>query len=284
MIFTVLSIVGFEVSTVVHKRKNLTTLESIGNRTLMEVEVLREKKNWVKVDSGKLVPGDRLRLKAKQGGLIVPCDCVIVSGSAVVNEASLTGESVPQMKSPVTEEDDKSRALDINGADRVHLLYSGTTLLQVTSDSVGFEGDSAVREGVCEVTVARTGAESSHGELLKMIEASQQEVTGDKRDTFLVLCILLVCAVCASGYVVYERLSGTGNEKIMQMSTYKLILRCVMIVTSVVPPELPMQMALAVNSALLTLQKAAIICTEPSKVPVAGIVTHCLFDKTGTLT
>lgn len=31
----------------------------------------------------------------------MPCDCMLVHGSAVLNEATLTGESVPQMKEGV---------------------------------------------------------------------------------------------------------------------------------------------------------------------------------------
>ena len=45
-----------------------------------------------------------------------------------------------------------------------------------------------------------------------------------------------------------------------------------------------MQMALAVNTALMALIKKGIFCTEPHRVPGAGRVTHCLFDKTGTIT
>jgi hypothetical protein len=44
---------------------------------------------------------------------------------------------------------------------------------------------------------------------------------------------------------------------------------------SVVPSDLPMQLALAVNASLMQLMKRAVFCTEPFRVPMAGKVCFC---------
>lgn len=237
---------------------------------------------------------------------IVPCDCLLLRGSAVVNEASLTGESVPQMKEAIvfdsTSSTNNEEKLDMSGANRVNTLFSGSSLVTVdvrnvstrnktesTTDLMAVaasthETSSAFAhippppDGGALAYVLRTGFGSSQGNLLQMIEFSQQTVTGDSRETGMALLMLFVFALMASGYVLKEGLRK--KEK----TTHEILLKCVIIITSVVPRQFPMQMAMAVNMALMSLSKAGIFCTEPYRVPLAGKVSHCLFDKTGTLT
>lgn len=111
-----------------------------------------------------------------------------------------------------------------------------------------------------------------------MIEGSQEKVKGHERETGLLLLLLFFFALASSGYVLYH---SYGKEN---RSQYELLLHCILIITSVIPPELPMQMALAVNNSLMTLMKMQVFCTEPYRVPIAGKLDACLFDKTGTLT
>jgi len=81
--------------------------------------------------------------KRKQPTQSIPADCLMLSGSAIVNEASLTGESVPQMKegiSAVASDATTSTAprLDIDGVHRIHTLFSGTQIVAVEGVSHSF--------------------------------------------------------------------------------------------------------------------------------------------------
>lgn len=94
---------------------------------------------------------------------------------------------------------------------------------------------------------------------------STDRVSANNLESFLFIGFLLIFAIAASWYVWVKgeyiiALKGLGCSDTLpgierDLKKSKLLLDCVMIVTSVVPPELPMELSLAVNASLVALQK-----------------------------
>ena len=281
-LFSAANLLMFEAATAFSRIKNIRTLRGMG-ATPTRIVAFRDGR-WEVRSSEELVPGDIISVARPPGAgdTPIPCDCLVLRGSAVVNEASLTGESVPQMKDSLSGETvagDPAAPLDINGEHKVNVLYSGTMLMQQSQgESEQAHGLPATPDGGCLCYVLQTGFSSTQGKLMRMMEFSSEQVTGDTWETLVLLFILFVFACVASGNVF---VMGMKDGK---RSQYELVLRCILILTSVVPPELPMQTAMAVNTALIALMRASVFCTEPFRVPISGKVDTTLFDKTGTLT
>ena len=224
----------------------------------------------------------------------VPCDALLVRGCCIINEAMLTGESVPQLKESLNFADDKEKGVVELGIESTvdaiwkrHTLFGGTVLLQHKEEeqvppspisNINTIVVPSPPDNGCVAVAIRTAFGTSQGGLMRKILFATERVNVNSHETIMFIGVLVVFALVASAAVLHWGLQDLDRNR------FKLVLHCIMIITSVVPPELPMELSLAVTHSLAALSKGLVFCTEPFRIPLAGKLDVLCFDKTGTLT
>ena len=272
-LFNLFMIISMEAAAVFQRLTALKEFRTMGIKPYT-INVFRNKK-WVALQTNELLPMDLVSITRTAEESAIPCDLILLDGSAIVNEAMLSGESTPLLKESIKLRPSEDN-LQLDGVDKIAVLHGGTKALQVTPP--GHKSDiPPPPDGGALAIVTKTGFETSQGSLVRVMIYSAERVSVDNKEALMFILFLLIFAVIASWYVWVE---GTKMGRIQS----KLILDCILIITSVVPPELPMELTMAVNSSLAALAKFYVYCTEPFRIPFAGRIDVCCFDKTGTLT
>ncbi|CDF90956.1 probable cation-transporting ATPase 1 [Zygosaccharomyces bailii ISA1307] len=272
-LFNMFTIVSMEAASVFQRLVTLKEFRTMGVKPF-PIYVYRDNK-WTSIESDKLLPMDIVSVTRTAEDSAVPCDMLLLDGSCIVNEAMLSGESTPLLKESIKLRP-KDESLQVNGLDKNSVLHGGTKILQVTPPETQSHLQPSPDKG-SPALVTKTGFETSQGSLVRVMIYSAERVGVDNREALFFILFLLIFAIVASWYVWVE---GSKMGRIQS----KLILDCVLIITSVVPPELPIELTMAVNSSLAALSKFYVYCTEPFRIPFAGRIDVCCFDKTGTLT
>nr|XP_019608643.1 PREDICTED: probable cation-transporting ATPase 13A2 isoform X2 [Rhinolophus sinicus] len=211
-------------------------------------------KEWV--DSSELVPGDCLMLP-QEGGLM-PCDAALVAGECMVNESSLTGESIPVLKTALLE----GPVPYCPETHRRHTLFCGTLILQARA----FVGPHVL------AVVTRTGFCTAKGGLVSSILHPRPINFKFYKHSMKFVAALSVLALLGTIYSIFilHRNRVPVNE---------IVIRALDLVTVVVPPALPAAMTVCTLYAQSRLRSQGVFCIHPLRINLGGKLRLVCFDK-----
>ncbi|VDL91021.1 unnamed protein product [Schistocephalus solidus] len=234
------------------------------------VSVCREidgKSEFVSVDSTVLVPGDVIEIPRE--GTLMYCDALLLRGNCIVNESTLTGESVPVTKIPYVAANTaggKALQFEVKSASK-SMLFCGTSVIQTRN----FADQSVI------AVVVRTGFRTAKGEMVRAILFPKPMRFKFNQDVAKFVGALSVLAIIGFGLSVYLLLRNGETADVIVKRAFDLI-------TIVVPPALPVAMTVGIVFAQGRLKKRQIFCMNPSAINACGAINVACFDKTGTIT
>jgi len=233
---------------VVQQRRAESALEAVKKLSNPTSKVLRDGKVQV-IPSREVVPGDVLILEA---GDKVSCDGILVEVyGLMVDESTLTGESVPVTKTP-----------SIGGAPSdENMIFMGT----------------AVTKGRAKVLVTSTGVNTKLGQIATKIKEVKKdrtplEVQLDVLGRVLGFIFVLVCAVI----LIMGLIRGIPFQE--------MFLTSISLAVAAIPEGLPAVVTIVLALGVAEMARRRAVVRNLPAVETLGSVTVICTDKTGTLT
>lgn len=233
---------------------------------LETVVVYRRKGNEIQkntISSEELVPGDIFEVKQHKQ---LPCDAILIEGQCLIDEAALTGESVPMIKTQLP-----ATNADFSESEKGHILFSGTTC--ITSEKIEDPSQPAV------AMVYQTGFNTTKGLLIRAIMFNNPGKYQFEKDGNRFLLYLIGMSICF--IIAYYIIAYSAEEK---PPFGEVALPSVDITLTMVPPGLTVCLTLGIQYAQARLGLRKISVLKGRLINAAGRMNVCLFDKTGTLT
>ena len=239
---------------VVQENKAENAMEALKNMNKAFSKVLRDGE-WKHLASEELVPGDIVKLEA---GDIVPADMrLLTSASLKIEEAALTGESVPAEKDA-----EKTVAADAPLGDRADMAYSGGTVAYGRGTGV----------------VTHTGMKTEVGKIATMLTDGSQQTSPLQKQLGKTakLLSILVLAIAAVIFIVQ---AVREPENIMEA-----FMTAVAIAVAAIPEGLPAVVTIVLAIGVQRMSKRNAIVKNLPSVETLGCCEVICSDKTGTLT
>uniref|UniRef100_A0A8C0GEY7 Polyamine-transporting ATPase 13A3 n=1 Tax=Chelonoidis abingdonii TaxID=106734 RepID=A0A8C0GEY7_CHEAB len=265
----IMSVISVVSSLYTIRKQYIMLHDMVAAHSIVRVSVSRANQEIEEILSTDLVPGDIMVIPSN--GTIMPCDAVLVSGTCIVNESMLTGESVPVTKTnlPNPAEDPKAMGDEIYSPEvhKRHTLFCGTNVIQTRF----YTGERV------KAIVVRTGFSTSKGQLVRSILYPKPTDFKLYRDAYMFLLFLVVVAGVGFLYTVV-------HDILHEVPAHIIIIESLDIITITVPPALPAAMTAGIFYAQRRLKKIGIFCISPQRINICGQLNLMCFDKTGTLT
>ncbi|KAJ8357324.1 hypothetical protein SKAU_G00201180 [Synaphobranchus kaupii] len=265
-----MSVISIASSLYTIRKQYVMLHDMVASHSIVRVSVCRANNEIEEALSTDLVPGDVLVIPTN--GTIMPCDAVLISGTCIVNESMLTGESVPVTKTnlpnPSLDKKEAEEASVYNVEEhKRHTLFCGTHVIQTRF----YTGE------LVKAVVVRTGFSTEKGQLVRSILYPKPTDFKLYRDAYL----FLLCLVGVAGIgFIYTLVLSIINEEPARF----IIVESLDLITVTVPPALPAAMTVGIFYAQRRLKRIGIFCISPQRINMCGQLNLVCFDKTGTLT